>query len=148
MEQHTARQHWLSVLSHSTAEQLDAHWQTLELKPDFTLVRPAEIGLTRLQARAGATGQRFIMGDATLTRAVVVLADGTLGYSYILGRDKAHAERCALLDALLQQAETRGLLMEKIVTPLAALQAEQRQLRAREVASSKVDFFTLVRGDN
>jgi alpha-D-ribose 1-methylphosphonate 5-triphosphate synthase subunit PhnG len=27
------------------------------------------------------------------------------------------------------------------------LQHEQRQLRARAVASSRVDFFTLVRGD-
>lgn len=83
-----------------------------------------------------------------MTRAVVQLSDGTLGYSYLLGRDKAHAERCALLDALLQQPETRPLLEEKIITPLAAWREEQRQLRAREIASSKVDFFTLVRGDN
>ena len=72
----------------------------------------------------------------------------TLGYSYVLGRDKAHAERCALIDALLQQPQTHALLTEKVITPLAALREEQRQLRAREIASSKVDFFTLVRGDN
>lgn len=127
---------------------LETHWQALNLQPAYTLIRPAEIGLTRLQARMGATGKRFVMGDATVTRAVVQLSDGTLGYSYLLGRDKAHAERCALLDALLQQPETRQLLEEKIITPLAAWRDEQRQLRAREIASSKVDFFTLVRGDN
>ena len=99
-------------------------------------------------ARMGASGKRFVMGDATVTRAVVQLEDGTLGYSYVLGRDKAHAERCALIDALLQQPQTHALLTEKVITPLAALREEQRQLRAREVASSKVDFFTLVRGDN
>ncbi|MGP2481627.1 phosphonate C-P lyase system protein PhnG [Pantoea eucalypti] len=148
MEQQTDRQRWLSVLAHSSAALLEAHWQALNLQPAFTLVRPAEIGLTRLQARMGATGKRFVMGDATVTRAVVQLGDGTLGYSYLLGRDKAHAERCALLDALLQQPETRQLLEEKIITPLAAWREEQRQLRAREIASSKVDFFTLVRGDN
>ena len=148
MEQQTDRQRWLSVLAHSSAALLEAHWQALNLQPAFTLVRPAEIGLTRLQARMGATGKRFVMGDATVTRAVVQLSDGTLGYSYLLGRDKAHAERCALLDALLQQPETRQLLEEKIITPLAAWRDEQRQLRAREIASSKVDFFTLVRGDN
>ncbi|NYS28719.1 MULTISPECIES: phosphonate C-P lyase system protein PhnG [unclassified Pantoea] len=148
MEQQTDRQRWLSVLAHSSAALLEAHWQALNLQPAFTLVRPAEIGLTRLQARMGATGKRFVMGDATVTRAVVQLGDGTLGYSYLLGRDKAHAERCALLDALLQQPETRQLLEEKIITPLAAWRDEQRQLRAREIASSKVDFFTLVRGDN
>lgn len=148
MEQQTDRQRWLSVLAHSSAALLETHWQALNLQPPFTLIRPAEIGLTRLQARMGATGKRFVMGDATVTRAVVQLSDGTLGYSYLLGRDKAHAERCALLDALLQQPETRQLLEEKIITPLAAWRDEQRQLRAREIASSKVDFFTLVRGDN
>ncbi|MEN4602949.1 phosphonate C-P lyase system protein PhnG [Pantoea agglomerans] len=148
MEQQTDRQRWLSVLAHSSAALLETYWQALNLQPAFTLIRPAEIGLTRLQARMGATGKRFVMGDATVTRAVVQLSDGTLGYSYLLGRDKAHAERCALLDALLQQPETRQLLEEKIITPLAAWRDEQRQLRAREIASSKVDFFTLVRGDN
>ena len=148
MKQQTARQHWLSVLAHSSAAELDAHWQPLNLKPEFTLIRPAEIGLTRLQARMGATGKRFVVGDATVTRAVVRLNDGTLGYSYLLGRDKAHAERCALMDALLQQADTAELLQEKMIIPLAASREEQRQLRAREIASSKVDFFTLVRGDN
>ncbi|MBN9930740.1 phosphonate C-P lyase system protein PhnG [Pantoea agglomerans] len=148
MEQQTDRQRWLSVLAHSSGALLETHWQALNLQPAFTLIRPAEIGLTRLQARMGATGKRFVMGDATVTRAVVQLSDGTLGYSYLLGRDKAHAERCALLDALLQQPETRQLLEEKIITPLAAWRDEQRQLRAREIASSKVDFFTLVRGDN
>ncbi|MGE1159796.1 phosphonate C-P lyase system protein PhnG [Pantoea agglomerans] len=148
MEQQTDRQRWLTVLAHSSAALLETHWQALNLQPAYTLIRPAEIGLTRLQARMGATGKRFVMGDATVTRAVVQLSDGTLGYSYLLGRDKAHAERCALLDALLQQPETRQLLEEKIITPLAAWRDEQRQLRAREIASSKVDFFTLVRGDN
>lgn len=148
MEQQTARQHWLSVLAHSDAAALDAHWQALQLSPSFSLIRPAEIGLTRMQARMGGSGKRFVMGDATVTRAVVQLADGTLGYSYILGRNKAHAERCALIDALLQQAETHALLQDTLITPLAALRDEQRTLRAREIASSKVDFFTLVRGDN
>lgn len=148
MEQPTARQHWMSVLAHSEASQLTAHWQALRLDPAFVRVRPAETGLTRLQARMGGSGKRFVMGDATVTRAVVQLPDGTLGFSYVLGRDKAHAERCALIDALLQQPETRELIEEKIIAPLAALREEQRQLRAREIASSKVDFFTLVRGDN
>lgn len=148
MKSTTQRQQWLSVLSHSSATALAQHWQALHLSPRFSLIRPAEIGLTRLMARMGASGKRFVMGDATVTRAVVQLEDGTLGYSYVLGRDKAHAERCALIDALLQQPQTHALLTEKVITPLAALREEQRQLRAREIASSKVDFFTLVRGDN
>ena len=32
----------------------------------------------------GGTGNRFFAGDTTLTRAVVRLKSGTLGYSYLL----------------------------------------------------------------
>lgn len=85
--------------------------------------------------------------NMTVTRAVVQLENGGYGYSYIAGRDKAHAELCALADALLQQPDQTELLQQRLIEPLAALLHEQRQLRARSVASSRVDFFTLVRGD-
>ncbi|MBK0004421.1 MULTISPECIES: phosphonate C-P lyase system protein PhnG [Erwiniaceae] len=146
MEAHKARQHWLSVLAHSSPQQLLAHWPST-LQPQYQLLRAPETGLTRLQARMGGTGRRFILGDTTVTRAVVQLENGTCGYSYIIGRDKAHAERCALLDALLQ-GDSAQTLHQQIIAPLAAARQEQLLLRSREVASSRVDFFTLVRGDN
>ena len=145
MEAHKARQHWLSVLAHSQPQQLLAHWPA-EL-PEYQLLRAPETGLTRLEARMGGTGRRFILGDTTVTRAVVRLENGVCGYSYLLGRDKAQAERCALLDALLQ-GDSSQHLYQQIIVPLAALREEQLALRSREVASSRVDFFTLVRGDN
>lgn len=146
MEAHKARQHWLSVLAHSQPEQLLAMWPAA-LQPHYELLRAPETGLTRLQARMGGTGRRFILGDTTVTRAVVRLDSGLCGYSYVMGRDKAHAERCALLDALLQ-GDSAATLHQQIIAPLAALREEQLSLRSREVASSRVDFFTLVRGDN
>lgn len=148
MEATKARQHWMSVLAHSQPRQLEQHWQALKLQPQYEVIRAAETGLTRLQARMGGSGKRFVMGDITVTRAVVRLSDGICGYSYIAGRDKAHAERCALIDALLQQQEMHQLLQQQLIAPLAAARAEQQQLRSREIASSRVDFFTLVRGDN
>lgn len=146
MEAHKARQHWLSVLAHSSPQLLLAHWPST-LQPQYQLLRAPETGLTRLQARMGGTGRRFILGDTTVTRAVVQLDNGTCGYSYVIGRDKAHAERCALLDALLQ-GDSGQTLHQQIIAPLAAAREEQQLLRSREVASSRVDFFTLVRGDN
>ena len=143
-----ARQRWLSVLAHSQPAQLLAHWQPLNLHPHYERLRAPETGLTRLQARMGGTGRRFILGDATVTRAVVRLEGGICGYSYVLTRNKEHAELCALLDALLQQSSSAEQILQKIITPLAAARQEQLTLRAREIASSRVDFFTLVRGDN
>lgn len=141
------RQRWMSVLAHSQPAQLRSHWQALDLHPVYHSLRTPEIGLTQLLGRMGATGRRFVLGDMTVTRAVVQLQHGGQGYSYITGRDKAHAELCALIDALLQQPGSQEVLLQQLIEPLAALQQEQRQLRARAVAASRVDFFTLVRGD-
>ncbi|WLS80434.1 phosphonate C-P lyase system protein PhnG [Erwinia pyri] len=143
-----ARQRWLSVLSHSQPDQLLSCWQPLNLHPHYERLRAPETGLTRLQARMGGTGRRFILGDTTVTRAVVRLDDGICGYSYVITRNKEHAELCALMDALLQQSSSAELIQQKIIAPLAAARQEQLTLRAREIASSRVDFFTLVRGDN
>jgi alpha-D-ribose 1-methylphosphonate 5-triphosphate synthase subunit PhnG len=143
-----ARQRWLSVLAHCLPEQLLAHWQPLNLHPHYEQLRVPETGLTRLQARMGGTGRRFIVGDTTVTRAVVRLDDGVCGYSYVIGRNKAHAELCAVLDALLQQSSSAERIQQQIIAPLAAARQELLTQRAREIASSRVDFFTLVRGDN
>lgn len=142
------RQRWMAVLAHSLPAELQSHWQALGLSPDYTLIRPAESGLTQIQARAGASGQRFFLGDATLTRAVVQLSGGAYGYSYLLGRDKARAERCAVIDALLQTPSYHEMMMQRLINPLDALRRERLSQRARAVATSRVDFFTLVRGDN
>ncbi|AJI84464.1 PhnG protein [Yersinia enterocolitica] len=151
------RQGWMSVLAHSQPAQLLAHWQSLNLAPQYQVIRAPEIGLSQLQARMGGTGRRFILGDMTLTRAVIKLNHSTdiYGYSYIAGRNKPHAELCALLDALLQlstlnekPAGLSELLLKTVIHPLAAIQQERRELRARAIATSKVDFFTLVRGED
>lgn len=153
----TTRQRWMSVLAHSQPDELLAHWQPLNLSPRYQVIRAPEIGLNQLQARMGSTGRRFILGDMTLTRAVIKLDDyaDIYGYSYIAGRNKPHAELCALLDALLQlstlsskSAGLNELLLNTVIHPLAAAQQERQELRARAIATSKVDFFTLVRGED
>lgn len=141
------RQRWMSVLAHCRPAELLAHWQPLNLSPQFERLRAAETGLTQLQGRMGGTGKRFVMGDMTVTRAVVQLDCGTYGYSYIAGRDKSHAELCAVIDALLQVNGMDELLHKMVIAPLAATQQARREQRAREVAASRVDFFTLVRGE-
>ena len=147
MEPLQTRQRWMSVLAHCRPEELLAHWQPLNLSPQYERIRAAETGLTQLQGRMGGTGKRFVMGDMTLTRAVVHTDSGVYGYSYVAGRNRPHAELCAVIDALLQMQGMDELLHKRVIAPLAALQQERRQQRAREVASSRVDFFTLVRGE-
>ena len=142
------RQRWMRVLAHSQPAALAARMNALSLTPDYDTLRAPEIGLVQIQARMGGTGERFFAGDATLTRAAIRLNSGTLGYSYVLGRDKAHAERCAVIDALLQEQPYFQTLMETLITPLEADRAARLAARQAEVNTSRVDFFTLVRGDN
>ena len=127
---------------------LNARLQALKLAPEYELIRPPECGLMQIQARMGGTGNRFFAGDTTLTRAVVRLKSGTLGYSYLLGRNKRHAEQCAVIDALLQEQTHFQNLMETLIRPLEAERDAEITARRAEVNASRVDFFTLVRGDN
>ena len=142
------RQRWMRVLARSQPAALRDRMNALSLTPDYDTIRAPEIGLVQIQARMGGTGQRFFAGDAPLTRAAIRLNSGTLGYSYVLGRDKAHAERCAVIDALLQEQTHFQTLMETLIAPLDADRPARLAARQAEVNSSRVDFFTLVRGDN
>ena len=144
----SVRQRWMHVLAHSQPAALHSRMNALNLAPDYDTIRAPEIGLVQIQARMGGTGERFFAGDATLTRAAIRLNSGTLGYSYVLGRDKAHAERCAVIDALLQEQPYFQTLMETLIAPLEADRAARIAARQAEVNTSRVDFFTLVRGDN
>ena len=135
------RQHWMSVLAHSQPAELAARLNALNINAGYEVIRAAETGL-------GGTGERFFAGDATLTRAAVRLTDGTLGYSWVLGRDKQHAERCALIDALMQQSRYFQNLSETLIAPLDADRMARIAARQAEVNASRVDFFTMVRGDN
>jgi len=111
-------------------------------------VRPPETGLAMVRARAGGDGAPFNLGEATVTRAAVQLPTGEIGYSYLLGRDREKARLAALVDALWQCADTRASIEERVLAPIRK-RVEQDRARVRaETAATRVDFFTLVRGEN
>ena len=63
------------------------------------------------------------------------------------GRDKAHAERAALVDALMQGPKAEAL-RAAVIAPLAEAEAAARRERAAKAAATKVEFFTMVRGED
>lgn len=143
-----ARKGWMSVLAKARADDVIAAWEALDEKPGYRPIRGPETGLVMVQARAGGAGAKFNFGEMTVTRCSVELDDGTVGHAYVPGADGGHAEAAAALDALLQNDARRGLLMDAIVSPLAAAHDDRRRARAMKVAATRVDFFTLVRGDS
>ena len=136
----------LDVLAAAPARELAAVWDAWTDKPDFTRVRGPEVGLVMVRGRAGGGGAPFNMGEASVSRASVRIVTGQVGHGYCLGRDLAKAEVIAVIDALWQRAPEA--VEAEIVGPLQALAQRSDQQRRDETAATRVDFFTMVRGDN
>jgi alpha-D-ribose 1-methylphosphonate 5-triphosphate synthase subunit PhnG len=77
----------------------------------------------------------------------VRLPCGKDGHAYVQGRNKDHARRAAVLDALLQ-TEAINEVTARVLAPLAEAESAQRTARASKAAATKVEFFTMVRGED
>ena len=116
-------------------------------RPVFTWLRAPEIGSVMVRGRAGGTGAPFNLGEMTVTRCALTLETGEVGHAYIQGRSKADAEAAALVDALMQ-TDSADLLRAKVLEPLEQEYVARRTDRAEKAAATKVDFFTMVRGED
>lgn len=141
------RKAWMSVLARAPLGELERLWRALHAPPRWTFLRPPETGAVMVRGRAGGSGRRFNLGEMTVTRCAVRLDDGGVGLAYVAGRSARHAELAAALDALLQDPARRQETEAKVIAPLAALLTQQDELASRRAAATKVEFFTLVRGD-
>jgi alpha-D-ribose 1-methylphosphonate 5-triphosphate synthase subunit PhnG len=141
------RQLWLGLLARAPHDRLCALLTALPDRPEAVALRPAGIGTVMLRGRAGATGAPFNLGEMTVTRCSLRLPCGTVGHGHVQGRSKPAAEAAALVDALMQTGrgpEVRAAVLD----PLEADEAARRETRARKAAATKVEFFTMVRGDD
>jgi alpha-D-ribose 1-methylphosphonate 5-triphosphate synthase subunit PhnG len=115
--------------------------------PAHSVLRPPEIGAVMVRGRIGATGAAFNLGEMTVTRASIRLSTGEVGHAWVQGRDKHHALRAAAVDALMQ-TDAAPTLAATVLRPLEVEAAALRKCRADKAATTKVDFFTLVRGED
>lgn len=142
----TARKAALDVLAGAPSKALAELWDAWADKPQHSKVRGPEVGLVMVRGRAGGGGAPFNLGEATVSRASVRIVTGQVGHGYCLGRDLAKAEVIALIDALWQR--DAAPVEAQIIEPLRVLAANTDQKTRAESAATKVDFFTMVRGDN
>lgn len=140
-----ARRRHMAVLARAPRGDIEALVSAIAT-PSFTTLKPPETGTVMVEGRAGGAGSRFNLGEATVTRCVIRLNSGTMGFSYALGRDKEKARLAALAEAVLQEEPAEGPLHVGIAV-LAARQADARDLASRKAAATKVEFFTMVRGE-
>jgi alpha-D-ribose 1-methylphosphonate 5-triphosphate synthase subunit PhnG len=142
----TQRKAAMAVLASSAAADIAARLKTIDL-PHHEDLREAENGLVMVRGRIGGDGSPFNLGEATVSRAAVRLAGGEVGFGYTLGRDGEKARLIALCDALVQSHAFAGDVEEKVIAPLRTMVAARRERKAAETAATRVDFYTMVRGE-
>jgi alpha-D-ribose 1-methylphosphonate 5-triphosphate synthase subunit PhnG len=144
-----ARQALMRVCADASEAELETALARLGPLPSHRDLRAPQTGLVMLRGRVGGTGPAFNVGEAIVTRAAVQLASGTMGFAYLLGRSQRKAQLAALVDAVGQDsAAHRERLNAALVAPVEARRARERASQRAETAATRVNFFTLVRGED
>jgi alpha-D-ribose 1-methylphosphonate 5-triphosphate synthase subunit PhnG len=136
----------MAVLAHSGTAEIAAQFAAIAL-PAHEILREPESGLVMVRGRVGGDGAPFNLGEAAVSRAAVRLAGGEVGFGYTLGRDRRKAQLIALCDALIQTGDHADRVEALVLAPLRERMISERSRRAAEAAATRVDFYTMVRGE-
>lgn len=142
------RQRLMGVLARAPRAAIETALATFGPLPAHREMRKPETGLVTLRGRIGGGGDAFNLGEATVTRASVRLETGEVGHAYALGRDATKARLAALIDAAFQNPSLHDNVIAAVFEPLLQAEAEGDRRKAEETAATKVDFFTMVRGED
>jgi alpha-D-ribose 1-methylphosphonate 5-triphosphate synthase subunit PhnG len=138
----------MTLLAQATAQEMTQFWRQWADKPQVETLRGPETGLVMVRGRIGGGGAPFNLGEATVTRATVRLGDGSVGHAYALGRQGEKVRLAAVFDALWQEPAHRRTVEDTVLAPIAQRLNDNLEVKRAETAATKVDFFTMVRGDD
>ncbi|MFL6831756.1 MAG: phosphonate C-P lyase system protein PhnG [Xanthobacteraceae bacterium] len=138
----------MAVLAQARAEEIERGLHAVMDPVDYVELRAPETGLVMLRGRVGGDGAAFNLGEATVTRAAVQIASGEVGIAYVLGRDQKKARLSAVCDALWQSKRYRDVLERCVLAPIRTRVDAERNHQRAQTAATRVDFFTLVRGED
>lgn len=142
------RRRAMSAFAVASRELLEAGWAALGGGEAIAPVRGPEIGLVMVRGRIGGGGAPFNLGEASVTRATVRLSSGAVGHATILGRDTEKARLAAAFDALWAEPARRERVEREVVAVALAAERDADTERAEETEATRVDFFTVARGDD
>lgn len=141
------RQAAMALFAKATRDELQEAWDAILKKPDVSPVRGPETGLVMVRGRIGGGGAPFNLGEVTVTRASVRLSGLAVGHGQALGTDRRKAQLAAIFDALRQMPEFSAHAERLTSAVTERVEAEDREA-ARQTAATRVDFFTMVRGED
>ncbi len=145
---HAERKRVAALLSRATLQELQSAWTRQETDPQAQSVRGPETGLVMVKGRIGGGGAPFNLGETTVTRATVKLASGSIGHAHLLGTSRKRAWYAAIFDALWQEAPNRNFVEDEILTPVEKRLTDEKDKQIKETTATRVDFFTMVRGED
>ena len=146
-DENAERKAWMGLLAKAPEGRVAALLDAAITRPEFTGLRAPAIGSAMVRGRAGGTGAPFNIGEVTVTRCALTLVSGDVGHAYIQGRRKSDAEAAALVDALMQ-GRNAAAVRKAVLVPLEAEQSAAKTARAEKAAATKVEFFTMARGED
>ena len=144
-----ARQTWMALLARAPEAFLETQLGTLA-QGQLQWLRPVETGLLMTQGRVGGSGQRFNLGEVSITRCVLrpdpaLTQCQQVGVAYVLGGKHRHAVLAALADALLQEPALHAHWDAQLLRPLSEQLSAQAQTRKAQAQATRVEFFTVAR---
>jgi alpha-D-ribose 1-methylphosphonate 5-triphosphate synthase subunit PhnG len=146
------RQYWLGLLARADAAILRQLMANLDPLPQTGLVRGPETGMVMVRGRIGGSGRAFNLGEMTVTRCSVQGCgpgmEGVVGHAMVAGRGEDHAKLAAVADFLLQHPDWHSQVETGVIVPLAERESAALKQRQGEANATKVDFFTLARGED
>lgn len=141
------RSDWMALLARAPLALLEKGLGHQAATTPQWLRRP-ETGLYMVQGRAGGTGERFNLGEMTVTRCALRLGNeeaDAVGVAYVIGRNHRMAQLAAMADALLQNPAQHQALCAELLQPVDQYLALERSQQAARAEATKVDFFTVAR---
>ena len=138
------RHDWMGLLARANPGRLAALFPDL---PPHEILRGPEVGASMVQGRISGNGLPFNLGEMTVTRCSLRLTGGSVGHAYVQGLDKGHTVRAAVIDALMQTDQAADL-RDQVIAVLQSDALAARASRAAKAAATRVEFFTLVRGED
>ena len=144
---HNRRKRVIEALSKARIDELAPVWEQVDPKPRVQLLRGPEVGMVMVRGRIGGGGDPFNFGEVTVARATVQIDAGVIGHGQALGTDKEKVRLAAIFDALWQMPVHHDTV-EALADAVAARCKAEDGRRAAETAATRVDFFTMVRGDD
>lgn len=142
------RQQLISVLAKSSLQDIQQCWKHSLDEYQYSTLRQPQTGMVMAVARTEGKGEPFNLGEVSVTRCALRLNSGETGIGYVMGSNKQHALHIALLDAIAQKQNQYDEIHAQVIQPLQQKLLQAHQAQQQKTDTTRVDFFTLVRGED